>query len=116
MPDCDLDRSATFWQPSKQPTIETNQPKIRVRNIGVSAREDYAVTEEGRVEQIVFITGHGDIPMGISAMKRGAVDFLPKPFTDAELMALAQKAGVAPFPGTWKVVRNIKLRKHDDCY
>jgi hypothetical protein len=49
-------------------------------------------------------------------MKRGAVDFLPKPFTDAELMALAQKAGVAPFPGTWKVVRNIKLRKHDDCY
>jgi FixJ family two-component response regulator len=28
------------------------------------------LTEEGRVEQIVFITGHGDIPMGIGAMKR----------------------------------------------
>jgi FixJ family two-component response regulator len=36
------------------------------------------LTEEGRMEQIVFITGHGDIPMGIGAMKRGAVDFFAK--------------------------------------
>jgi FixJ family two-component response regulator len=35
---------------------------------------------------IVFITGHGDIPMGIEAMKKGAVDFLPKPFNDEELL------------------------------
>jgi two-component system response regulator FixJ len=49
------------------------------------------LTEEGRMEQIVFITGHGDIPMGIGAMKRGAVDFLPKPFGDDELLrAVAQ--------------------------
>jgi FixJ family two-component response regulator len=46
---------------------------------------------EGRVEQIVFITGHGDLPMGISAMKRGAGNFLPKPFMDEELLsAIAQ--------------------------
>jgi FixJ family two-component response regulator len=44
------------------------------------------LTEEGRMEQIVFITGHGDIPMGIGAMKRGAIDFLPKPFRDDELL------------------------------
>ena len=49
------------------------------------------LTEEGRMEQIVFITGHGDIPMGIGAMKRGAVDFLPKPFRDDQLLpAVAQ--------------------------
>ncbi len=42
--------------------------------------------EGGRMEQIVFITGHGDIPMGIQAMKRGAVDFLPKPFDDGALL------------------------------
>ena len=36
------------------------------------------LTEEGRVEQIVFITGHGDIPMGIGAMKGRAVDFFAK--------------------------------------
>ena len=45
------------------------------------------LTEEGRMEQIVFITGHGDIPMGIGAMKRGAIDFLPKPFRDDELLS-----------------------------
>ena len=36
---------------------------------------------------IVFITGHGDIPMGVEAMKRGAVHFLTKPFDDKELIA-----------------------------
>jgi len=44
------------------------------------------------MEQIVFITGHGDIPMGIGAMKRGAVDFLPKPFSDDELLSAVAKA------------------------
>ena len=43
--------------------------------------------EGGRTEQIVFITGHGDIPMGIQAMKRGAIDFLPKPFDDEVLLS-----------------------------
>jgi FixJ family two-component response regulator len=50
------------------------------------------LTEEGRLEQVVFITGHGDIPMGISAMKRGAADFLPKPFRDDELLSAVAKA------------------------
>jgi FixJ family two-component response regulator len=48
--------------------------------------------EEGRMEQIVFITGHGDLPMGIGAMKRGAVDFLSKPFRDDELLAAVAQA------------------------
>ena len=50
------------------------------------------LTEEGRMEQIVFITGHGDIPMGIGAMKRGAVDFLSKPFRDDELLSAVAQA------------------------
>jgi FixJ family two-component response regulator len=36
---------------------------------------------------IVFITGHGDIPSSVRAMKRGAVDFLTKPFSDVHLLA-----------------------------
>ncbi len=48
--------------------------------------------EGGRMEQIVFITGHGDIPMGIQAMKRGAVDFLPKPFDDGALLTAVGQA------------------------
>lgn len=35
---------------------------------------------------IIFITGHGDIPMTVRAMKAGAVDFLPKPFRDQDLL------------------------------
>ena len=35
---------------------------------------------------IIFITGHGDIPMAVEAMRRGAVDFIRKPFRDQELL------------------------------
>jgi FixJ family two-component response regulator len=48
--------------------------------------------EQGRTEQIVFITGHGDIPTGVRAMKRGAVDFLAKPFRDDELLGAVSQA------------------------
>lgn len=41
---------------------------------------------------IVFITGHGDIPTSVSAMKGGAVDFLPKPFEDAQLLDAVTRA------------------------
>jgi FixJ family two-component response regulator len=50
------------------------------------------LAERGRSEQIVFITGHGDIPMGIQAMKGGAVDFLPKPFDDVALLDAVRQA------------------------
>ena len=55
--------------------------------------------EEGRAVQIVFVGAHEDIRLGIEAMKRGAVDFLPKPFGDDELLfavaeALARSARV----------------------
>ena len=35
---------------------------------------------------IVFLTGHGDIPMAVRAMKAGAVDFLTKPFREQDLL------------------------------
>jgi FixJ family two-component response regulator len=41
---------------------------------------------------IIYITGHGDIPMGIKAMKKGAVDFLPKPFDDKQLLQAVENA------------------------
>lgn len=41
---------------------------------------------------IVFISGHGDIPMSVRAIKAGAVEFLPKPFRDQDLLDAIQQA------------------------
>jgi FixJ family two-component response regulator len=41
---------------------------------------------------IVFITGHGDVPTSVQAMKGGAVDFLPKPFHDEDLLQAVREA------------------------
>jgi two-component system response regulator FixJ len=41
---------------------------------------------------IIFITGHGDVPMAVEAMRAGAVDFLQKPFNDDELIRRVQRA------------------------
>jgi len=47
---------------------------------------------EGDHPPIVFITGHGDIPSSVRAIKHGAVDFLTKPFSDTDLMAAVRAA------------------------
>jgi FixJ family two-component response regulator len=41
---------------------------------------------------VIFITGHGDLQMGVDAMKTGAVDFLSKPFDDEQLLAAVELA------------------------
>jgi FixJ family two-component response regulator len=41
---------------------------------------------------VIFITGHGDIPMSVNAMKAGAVDFLPKPIQDKDLFRAIEQA------------------------
>ena len=41
---------------------------------------------------IIFITGHGDIPMSVRAMKAGAIEFLPKPFRDQDLLDAIRQA------------------------
>jgi FixJ family two-component response regulator len=41
---------------------------------------------------IIFVTGHGDIPMSVKAMKSGAVEFLTKPFLEEELLAAIRQA------------------------
>lgn len=51
-----------------------------------------ALTHRGSVLPIIFLTGHGDIPTSVQAMKGGAVDFLTKPATDDELIAAVRKA------------------------
>ena len=51
-----------------------------------------ALIEYGREEQLVFITGHGNIPMCAQVMKAGAIDFLPKPFKPRQLLESVERA------------------------
>lgn len=44
------------------------------------------LAQKGDVKPIIFLTGHGDIPMSVQAMKAGAVDFLTKPVRDQDLL------------------------------
>lgn len=51
-----------------------------------------ALIQRRREEQLVFISGHGNIPMSVEAMKAGAVDFLPKPFKPKQLLTCIERA------------------------
>jgi FixJ family two-component response regulator len=51
-----------------------------------------ALADAGFQIPIIFITGYGDIPMSVKAMKSGAVEFLTKPFRDEDLLAAIQQA------------------------
>jgi FixJ family two-component response regulator len=57
---------------------------------GLEIQRELAV--EGCTLPILFITGHGDIPMSVQAMKAGAVEFLTKPFRDQDLLVAIKAA------------------------
>ena len=57
---------------------------------GIDLQE--TLIQRRREEQLIFITGHGDISMCAQAMKAGAADFLPKPFRDDELLQCVERA------------------------
>lgn len=66
---------------------------LDVRLPGVSGLDFQRELTAANVEiPVIFITGHGDIPMTVQAMKAGAVDFLTKPFRDQELLDAIHKA------------------------
>ena len=57
---------------------------------GLELQEALAVA--GYAMPIIFVTGHGDVPTSVRAMKAGAVDFLTKPFNDTDLLDAVQDA------------------------
>ena len=60
---------------------------------GLSGLELQALlASSGALIPIIFITGHGDIPMAVRAIKKGAVEFLAKPFRDEDLLAAIRVA------------------------
>ncbi len=69
--------------------------------------------EAGVQIPIIFITGHGDIPMTVKAMKSGAVEFLTKPFRDQDLLDAIQQALLRENE-TWQ--QNHEIRKLKERY
>ena len=66
---------------------------LDVRLPGISGLDlQRALTDAGVQIPIVFITGHGDIPMSVKAMKSGAVEFLTKPFRNQDLLDAVHQA------------------------
>lgn len=61
---------------------------------------------------IIFITGHGDIPSSVRAMKAGAIEFLPKPFGDEELLAAIDAALALDRKGRRERAELAELQKH----
>src|SRR6202011_219138 len=90
-------RSETFGTPeeflrSKRP----DGPSCLVLDVslpGVNGLDfQHELADAGIQIPIIFITGHGDIPMSVKAMKSGAVEFLTKPFLDEDLLAAIRQA------------------------
>jgi FixJ family two-component response regulator len=78
---------------SAQEFLKSNRPDVPsclvldVRLPGLSGLDFQAELAKQDIRiPIVFITGHGDIPMSVKAMKAGAIDFLAKPFRDQDLL------------------------------
>jgi FixJ family two-component response regulator len=66
---------------------------LDVRLPGVNGLDfQHQLADAGIRIPIIFITGHGDIPMTVKAMKSGAVEFLTKPFRDQDLLDAIQQA------------------------
>jgi FixJ family two-component response regulator len=79
---------------------------LDVRLPGLSGLDFQAELTKADVRMpIVFITGHGDIPMTVRAMKAGAVDFLAKPFRDQDLLDAVATA----------IQRDQKRREHENA-
>ncbi|HTT05767.1 MAG TPA: response regulator transcription factor [Steroidobacteraceae bacterium] len=78
------------------PTYAADQPGCLILDIrmpGMSGLElQQQLNLRGATIPVVFITGHGDIPMAVEAMQHGAFDFLQKPFRDQDLIDRVQRA------------------------
>jgi FixJ family two-component response regulator len=90
-------RSESFGNP--QDFLQSGRPDgpsclvLDVRLPGINGLEfQQELADAGILIPIIFITGHGDIPMTVKAMKSGAVEFLTKPFRDQELLDAIHQA------------------------
>jgi FixJ family two-component response regulator len=84
--------TATAFLESELPNIASCLV-LDIRLQGINGLEFQDVLAKAGIHiPIVFMTGHGDIPMSVKAMKAGAIDFLPKPFRDQDMLDAVMRA------------------------
>ena len=72
---------------------------LDVRMAGITGLElQQELNRRGETLPIIFVTGHGDVPMAVNAVKSGAFHFLEKPFKDEQLLALIEEASAVRRP------------------
>jgi FixJ family two-component response regulator len=79
---------------------------------GISGLELQRELASGDAPPIVFVTGHGDVPSSVSAMKAGAVEFLSKPFGEAELLQAIHAAIALDRTARQKRMELAELQAH----
>jgi RNA polymerase sigma factor (sigma-70 family) len=88
--DCQLYTSAQEFLDAEKPEV----PSCLILDVRLPGMSGLDLQKELGKEDIqipvIFITAHGDIPMSVRAMKAGAVEFLPKPFRDQDLLDAIQ--------------------------
>src|ERR687891_186338 len=106
---------------SAEDFLQANRPEVPgclvldVRLKGLSGLDLQKRMAEADIEiPIIFITGHGDIPMTVQAMKAGAVEFLTKPFRDQDLLDAIQQALERDRKGREQRAEIAELRKRFD--
>ncbi|QKT02931.1 response regulator transcription factor [Ectothiorhodospiraceae bacterium 2226] len=83
--------SAREFLESMEPS-QTGCLVLDIRMPGMSGLElQEALAERGSALQVIIVTGHGDVPMAVRAMKAGASDFIEKPFNDQMLLDRIQQ-------------------------
>jgi FixJ family two-component response regulator len=88
---------------------------LDVRLPGLSGLDFQSELNKSNIQiPIVFMTGHGDIPMTVRAMKGGAVDFLAKPFRDQDMLDAVQAAIERDRTRRQSVTSTLKLRSAFD--
>lgn len=80
-----FDSAESFLEKKRLDTVSCLVLDVRLRGLSGLDFQDELARRNIRIP-IVFITGHGDIPMSVRAMKAGAVEFLTKPFRDQDLL------------------------------
>ena len=86
---------------------------LDVRMPGMSGLElQQELNQRGAIIPVIFITGHGDIPMAVEAMQHGAFDFLQKPFRDQDLIDRIQRALARDATNRQQLQQGDRIREH----